>query len=88
MFDPYIRSADILGDSKPDVENILKHNNQVILSENGKSTAVIIGIQEYEALKDALYDRLVLQKLAEAEAIEDNPEAWGSEEELLQVLRA
>jgi hypothetical protein len=86
MFTPHIRSADILGNSKLDIETILRGKDQVLLSENGKNTAVIIGMQEYEALKDAMYDRYVLQKLGEAEAIENDPTAWGTEDDLMRVL--
>jgi PHD/YefM family antitoxin component YafN of YafNO toxin-antitoxin module len=88
MFNPYVRPANILGDSRIDVESILRNCDQVILSQDGKSTAVIIGIQEYEQLKEAMYDRYVLQKLSEAEAVENNSDAWGTEDELMRVVGA
>lgn len=86
MFCPYVRSTDILGDNKPDVENILKNNDRVILSEGGKGTAVIISMAEYESLQAARYDKYVLQRLDEAEDAGKSPEAWASEEELLKAL--
>ena len=63
------------------------HNGPVILAQRSKPTAILVSIEEWDQMvQDAQKHRrsVLLRQLAE----DDNPDAWGTMEELDTGLRA
>jgi len=63
---------------------IKKRDRVVITDSNGKSESVIIHIAEYDAMKEAAWERYVSKSLAEVEAVKDDPSTWISLDEFWQ----
>ena len=63
---------------------IKKRGRVVITDNNGRSESVIIHIAEYDAMKEAAWERYVSKSLAEVEAVKDDPSTWISLEEFWQ----
>ena len=58
------------------VPAIKKHDRVVITDDTGKSESIIINIAEYDAMKEAAWERYVIKSLAEVEAVKDDPTTW------------
>ena len=76
MFSTHIRAVRDLRNSYPEVAQIVKNRDHVIITNNGKSEAVLISFDEFEKYQEFLHIRYVKEKLAEAEALADNPDDW------------
>ena len=82
MFTTHVKAVRDLRNNYPEVAQIVKNRNHVIITNNGKSEAVLIPYEEFEAYEEYLHVRYVKEKLAEAEAIADDPEKWADIDEL------
>ena len=60
---------------------IKKRSRFVITDDQGKGESVIINIAEYDAMKEAAWERYVSKALAEVEAVKDDPSTWLSVDE-------
>jgi prevent-host-death family protein len=76
MFTTHVKAVRDLRNNYPEVAQIVKNRNHVIITNNGKSEAVIISFDEFEKYQEFLHIRYVKEKLAEAEALADNPDEW------------
>jgi len=76
LFSTHIRAVRDLRNSYPEVAQIVKNRDHVIITNNGKSEAVLISFDEFEKYQEFLQIRYVKEKLAEAEALADNPDEW------------
>ena len=76
MFSTYVKAVRDLRNNCPEVAQIVKNRDNVIITNNGKSEAVLISFDEFEKYQEFLHIRYVKEKLAEAEAIVDNPDEW------------
>ena len=63
---------------------IRNRNRVVITDDRGQSESIILNIAEYDAMKEAAWERYALDALAEVEAIKDDPSTWISLEEFWQ----
>jgi prevent-host-death family protein len=84
MFTTHVKAVRDLRNNYPDVVSIIKNRDHVIITNNGKSEAVIISYEEYEKYQEFLHILYVKEKLAEAEAISNNPDEWMEIDELLK----
>ena len=75
MLNVYVRPVRDLRNNYPELADIIKNNDQVIITNNGKGEAVLINIEEYAAFEEYTHKRYVATKLAEAEAAAANPDA-------------
>ena len=82
MFSTHVKAVRDLRNSYPEIASIIKERNNVIITNNGKSEAVIIPYEDFSKYEEYLHIRYVKEKLAEAEAIADNPDEWTSSEDL------
>ena len=55
---------------------IKKRDRVVVTDSNGKGESIIINIAEYDAMKEAAWERYVSKSLAEVEAVKDDPSTW------------
>jgi len=84
MFSTHIKAVRELRNNYPEVARIVKERDHVIITNNGKSEAVLISFDEFEKYQEFLHIRYVKEKLAEAEAIADNPEQWVDVDDLFK----
>ena len=75
MYNIHVRPVRDLRNNYVELSNIIKNNDQVIITNNGKGEAVLINIDEYAAFEEYSHKRYVAVKLAEAETIAANPES-------------
>ena len=76
MFSTHIRAVRDLRNNYPELAQIVRNRDHVIITNNGKSEAVLISFEEFERYQEFLHLRYVKEKLAEAEAFAANPDAW------------
>ena len=76
MFTTHVKAVRDLRNHYSEVAKIIKNRDHVIITNNGKSEAVLIPYEDLEKYQEYLHIRYVKEKLAEAEAISDNPEEW------------
>ena len=84
MFTTHVKAVRDLRNNYPELAQIVRNRDHVIITNNGKSEAVLIPYGEFEKYEEFLHIRYVKEKLAEAEAIADNPDEWISVDELFK----
>ena len=84
MFMTHVKAVRDLRNNYPEVSSIIKNRDHVIITNNGKSEAVLISYDEFEKYQEFLHILYVKEKLAEAEAISNNPDEWLEIDELLK----
>ena len=82
MFNTHVRAVRDLRNNYPEVAKIVRERDHVIITNNGKSEAVLIPYEEFVKYEEYLHVRYVKEKLAEAEAISENPDEWIGIDEL------
>jgi len=73
MYNTHVKAVRDLRNNYPEVAKIIKNRDHVIITNNGKSEAVIIPYEQLKDYQNYLYDKYVDEKLAEAEALENDP---------------
>ncbi|MCL1828937.1 MAG: type II toxin-antitoxin system Phd/YefM family antitoxin [Oscillospiraceae bacterium] len=84
MFTTHVKAVRDLRNNYPEVAQIVRNRDHVIITNNGKSEAVLIPYDEFEKYEEFLHIRYVKEKLAEAEIIADNPDEWLEIDELFK----
>ena len=87
LFNTHVKAVRDLRNNYPEVAKIIKNRDHVIITNNGKSEAVIIPYEQLKDYQNYLYDKYVEEKLAEAEALEDNPDNWLSIDEFMENIK-
>ena len=82
MFSTYARPSRDLRTHYADVIRDLQEHNQVLITNNGRGEAVLIGVDDYAEYEEFLHVRYVKAKLAEAEKEAQDPSAWVSLDDL------
>ena len=85
MYNLHVKAVRDLRNNYPEISQIIKNSDRVIITNNGKSEAVIIPFDEFERYEEYTHIRYVKQKLAEAEAIADNPDNWVKIDKLFET---
>ena len=82
MYKTHIRPVRDIRNNYADIDKIVNDHDHVIITNNGRGTSVLIGIEEYAQYEAFLHTRYIKQKLDEAEVSAGNPDTkWLSEEE-------
>ena len=79
----YKRSVRDFGDGYQEMARMIENRNSVIITNNDKNEAVLIPYDEYEKYEEFLHTLYVREKLAEAEAIANDPGEWMDIEEFM-----
>jgi prevent-host-death family protein len=87
MFNTYVKAVRELRNNYPEVAQIIKNRDHVIITNNGKSEAVVIPYEHLEEYQEYLHFRYINEKLAEAETLADNPDNWLTFEEVKKNLK-
>jgi len=87
MLNAHVRPSRDLRNNYAELAGIVKNRDQVIITNNGRGEAVLIGIDEYAEFQEFAHRRYVKEKLAEAKAYAASPDAvWLSEDEFWNGL--
>ena len=80
MYKTYVRPIRDIRNNYAELDKIVNDHDHVIITNNGRGTSVLIGIEEYSEYEKFLHKQYVLRKLAEASA--KNPETkWLEDDE-------
>lgn len=71
MFSTHVKAVRDLRNNYPEVAQIVKNRDHVIITNNGKSESVLISFEEFEKYQEFLHICYIKEKLAEAEALSD-----------------
>ena len=89
MLKTYVRPSRDLRNKYSELSKIVNQHNQVIITNNGKGEAVLIGIEEYAEYEKFLHSRYVAEELAKAKVLaNDQNTKWLSHNEIWEKLRA
>ena len=88
MFHSHVRPVRELRNNYPELVDIIKQRDHVIITNNGKSESVLISFDEFRRYEEYLHYRYIEEKLAEAEKEAADPNTrWLSHEEVWSDLR-
>ena len=86
MYTTHVKAVRDVRNHYPDISQIIKQQDNVIVTNNGKSEAVIIPYEQFEDYQEYTHKRYVAKKLAEAEKHGKDPSAWTSIEQFMKEL--
>lgn len=87
MMNTHVRPVRDLRNKYPELADIIKHHDHVIITNNGKSESVLISFEEFKKYEEFLHYRFIEEKLAEAEAQAKDPNTkWLTHEEVWKKL--
>jgi prevent-host-death family protein len=82
MMNTYARPVRDLRNNYNEIISLANEGNQVIITQNGREAAVVIGTQAYKEFEYFLHQRYINKELAKAKEIAKDPNTqWLSEEE-------
>jgi prevent-host-death family protein len=76
VFSTHVKAVRDLRNNYPEVAQIVRNRDHVIITNNGRSEAVLISYEEFEKYQEFLHVRYVKEKLAEAEALSGDANEW------------
>jgi len=85
MYNVQVRPSRDLRNKYAEISSIVKMQNPVVITKNGKGDSVLISMEEYAKYEEYSHRAYVAEKLAEAEKDAENPnmkryshsEIWG-----------
>ena len=85
MSNTQLRTASEMGAVYESIVPFIRNRDRIVITDDdGKGESIIVNISEYEAMREAAWDRYVLMALAEVEAVKDDPSTWISIDEFWQ----
>jgi prevent-host-death family protein len=71
-----------------EIESLLEDHDSVIITKNGRGSAVLLNLEDYSKLEEYRHYMFVAEKLREAEEEENSPDAeWSDYKEVFRNLR-
>jgi len=86
MLNTHVRAVRDLRNNYPELADIVKNHDRVIITNNGKSESVLISFDEYNKYEEYLHYRYADEKLSAAENGESENKLY-SREAVLKILR-
>lgn len=88
MLQTYVRPARELRNNYAEIAGLVRENNHVIITNQGRGESVLISMEEYARYEEYLHLRYVEQKLNEAERQAADPATeWAGHEDVWKRLR-
>ena len=88
MFATYVKPSSELRNRYSEIYGLVKTNNQVIITNNGKADMVLIKMDDYKKYEEFLHLRYIDERLAEAENAASGSDAiWYTHDEIFGKLR-
>ena len=84
MYTTHVKAIRELRNNYPEVARIIKNRDHVIITNNGRSEAVLISYDEFKQYQEFLHILYVKEKLAEAEKASGSPDEWLGIDELFR----
>jgi prevent-host-death family protein len=82
MYHTHVKAVRDLRNNYPELAEIVKEHDQVIITNNGKSEAVLISYDDFAKYEEFFHMRYVEKKLNEAEKAAADPKTvWMSHDE-------
>ena len=75
MLNVHVRPVRDLRNNYPELAEIIRNHDQVIITNNGRGESVLINIEDYAAFEEFTHRRYIASKLAEAESAAAQPDA-------------
>lgn len=89
MLRTHVRPSRDLRNNYSELAGMVKDHDQIIITNNGKGEAVLIGIEEYAEYEKYVHHRYVTEELAKAKAQAENPSTqWKSHNDVWGMLRS
>ena len=73
MLKTHVRPSRDLRNNYAELAGIVKDHDQVIITNNGRGEAVLIGMEEYSQYEEFMHRRYVAEELAKAKAQAEDP---------------
>lgn len=87
MLNTHVRPSRDLRNNYGELADMVKRHDQVIITNNGRGEAVLIGIEDYAQYEDFLHQRYVTEELAKARAqAADSNTEWLTHEQVWSEL--
>ena len=87
MFNTHVKAVRDLRNNYAEVAKIIKNQDYVVITNNGKSESVLIPYEHLEDYQEYLHVRYINEKLTEAEGLENNPGNWLTIDEFKENLK-
>ena len=82
MHKTHVRPVRDLRNKYAELDKIVNDHDHIIITNNGRGTSVLIGIEEYSTYEKFLHKQYIKQKLDEAEVSAKDPNTkWLNEDE-------
>ena len=82
MYKTHVRPIRDIRNNYSEIDKIVNDHDHVVITNNGRGTSVLIGIEEYSQYEEFLHIQYIKKKLDEAEVRADDPETkWFDEDE-------
>ena len=82
MLNTYARPVRDLRNNYNEIIDLANEGNQIIITQNGREAAIVIGTQEFKEYEKFLHRQYIKQELAKAkESAKDPNTKWLSEDE-------
>jgi len=82
MFNTYARPVRDLRNNYNEIIELAKGGNQVIITQNGREAAVVIGTEAFKEYEDYLHRQFIMHELEKSKKKAQEPDTkWFSEEE-------
>ena len=88
MFEIHQRPSRELRNKYPELAQLVRDHNDVVITNNGKVDLVLVNPADWEEFKEYRYHQYVLKKLREVEAVADSPDTWLSEDSFWEKARS
>ena len=87
MYNTFARPVRDLRNNYSEIADLVNSGNQVMITNNGREEAVLIGIVEFREYEEFLHWQYIRKELAKAKEKAKDPNAkWYSEEEVDAML--
>ena len=88
MLQTHVRPSRDLRNNYSELAKIVKAHDQVIITNNGRGEAVLIGIEDYAEYEEFLHHRYVAEELAQAKKQAQNSETqWVEHDDVWKNMR-
>ena len=88
MLHTHVRPVRDLRNNYAELADIVRQDDHVIITNNGKSESVLISFESFKKYEEFLHYRYIEEKLAEAEAEAADPSTkWLTHDEVFAKLR-
>jgi len=89
MFNTFARPVRDLRNNYNEIISLANEGNQVIITQNGREAAVVIGTEAFKEYEQFLHRLYIKQELAKAKEMAKDPNTkWISEEEFWDIVEA